>query len=312
MPCFRPVPWTSITSKGDSRRDGALVSFQLTFTVAGSRVDAINELLEAAGACAIRIEEAEGPALYDEGLAEEPRYWPKTRIAAFFLSAQATDFAIHILADEPVDLHRATVADEGWEAQARSGWAPFAILDDLWIYPNDSTPPPERLAIHLDPGLAFGTGTHPTTKLCLCWIYASLKNPTYKGAGVLDFGCGSGILAIAALRLNAVYALAIDIDPLALEASACNAARNGVSARLTTGTPPLQAHEQHLLVVANILAGPLIRHSRMLAGAVASGGLLALSGILEEQVPQVRAAFPEFAFTLVCEGPWCLLHGARV
>ena len=249
--------------------------------------------------------------MYDEGLAEEPRYWPKTDIAAFFLSRAAADFAAHVLKEEAGELHPLAVTDQGWEAQARSGWAPFMIQDDLWIYPNGVAAPPEHLAIHLDPGLAFGTGTHPTTRLCLRWLYASLKTPRYIRASVLDFGCGSGILAITALRLGAACALGIDVDPMALEATQGNGLRNGVAAKLRTQEPPVDPGSRYMLVVANILAGPLIAHRYTLSQAVSPGGLLALSGILEDQVEQVRAAFPAFDLTLAMDEGWCLLHGGR-
>ncbi len=268
-------------------------------------------MLEASGAYALRFEEADGPALYDEGLAGEPRYWPKTSVVAFFLSQAAADFASHVLKEEGVDIGMRTVADEGWEGLTRLAWQPFAIVDDLWIYPNDRVAPAGRLAIHLDPGLAFGTGTHPTTRLCLQWIYRSLKERDAANTTILDFGCGSGILAIAALRLGGQHALGIDIDPLALDAAQRNAARNGVSARMQTRCPPLTADERFDLVVANILAEPLIAHKPTLNYALAVGGRLALSGILEDQAERVRAAFPEFDLALTIDEDWCLLEGGR-
>ena len=257
----------------------------------------------------MRFEEAGGPALYDEGLAGEPRYWPKTSVVAFFLSQAAADFAVHILQEEGVDIGMRTVADEGWESLMRLAWQPFAILDDLWIYPNDREAPAEHCAIHLDPGLAFGTGTHPTTRLCLQWLYQSLKERDAANMTVLDFGCGSGILAIAALRLGAAHALAIDVDPLALESAQHNAARNGVGGRIETRFPPLPADKRFDLVVANILAEPLIAHKASLCRALTPGGRLALSGILEDQVERVRSAFPEFDLTLKTDEDWCLLEG---
>ncbi len=268
-------------------------------------------MLEASGAYALRFEEAGGPALYDEGLAGEPRYWPKTSVVAFFLSQAAADFANHVLKEEGVDIGMRTVADEGWEGLARLAWQPFAILDDLWIYPNDREAPAGCLAIHLDPGLAFGTGTHPTTRLCLQWLYRSLKERDAANTTVLDFGCGSGILAITALRLGGARALGIDIDPLALESAQHNAVRNGVAARMQTRCPPLTADERFDLVVANILAEPLIAHKPTLDRALAVGGRLALSGILEDQAERVRAAFPEFDLALTIDEDWCLLEGGR-
>jgi ribosomal protein L11 methyltransferase len=232
-------------------------------------------------------------------------------VVAFFLSRAAADFASHVLEGEGTDIGVRTVADEGWEGLARLAWQPFAILDDLWVYPNDREAPAGRLAIHLDPGLAFGTGTHPTTRLCLQWLYRSLKGRKTAKTTVLDFGCGSGILAIAALRLGAAHALGIDVDPLALESARQNARRNGVGDRMHTRFPPLLADERFDLVVANILAEPLIAHKAILCQALAVGGRLALSGILEDQVERVRAAFPEFDLALTIDEDWCLLEGGR-
>lgn len=287
------------------------MSLELTLTVPGTRADAVGQLLEAAGAHALRFEEADGPALYDEGLAGEPRYWPKTGVVAFFLSQAALDFATHLVKEEVADIGVRTVPDEGWINLTRLAWQPFAIVDDLWIYPNDKEAQTGHCAIHLDPGLAFGTGTHATTRLCLQWLYRSLKERDGAKMTVLDFGCGSGILAIAALRLGAAHALGIDVDPLAIESAQHNAARNGVGARMDTRFPPLQADERFDLVVANILAEPLIAHKAVLVRALAPHGRLALSGILENQVERVRDAFPEFDLTLKTDEDWCLLEGGR-
>lgn len=227
------------------------------------------------------------------------------------MTRAAAEFAAHVLKEEAGGLHPEAVADQGWEAQARAGWTAFAIQDNLWIYPNDAEAPPEHLAVHLDPGLAFGTGTHPTTRLCLQWLYATLATAQWVAPSILDFGCGSGILAIAALRLGGVSALGVDVDPLALAATQENARRNGVAAGLRVQEPPIDPDGRYTLVVANILAGPLIAHGDMLARAVAPNGRLALSGILADQVNRVRAAFPTFELALTVDEGWCLLHGGR-
>lgn len=277
----------------------------------GSRVDAVTQVLEAAGASAIRLEEALGPAIYDEGLAEEPRYWPLTGIAAFFVSEGACRFAAEVLKGEAQDVRCEFVSDEGWERRAQEDWQPLPIIDTLWIYPNGVEAPADRDVVHLDPGLAFGTGTHPTTRLCLQWLYRTLAASHRADRDILDFGCGSGILAIAALRLGARCAYAVDIDPLAVTATQENAIRNRVADRLHVSEGPLTLKHPYALVVANILAGPLVIHSELLARAVATGGQLALSGILENQVDRVTAAFPDFSLSIAREEDWCLLHGGR-
>lgn len=309
MPYSKRARSISTILRNGSRHEDPALSLELTLTVPGLRAEAVGQMLEAAGAHALRFEEAEGPAFYDEGLAGEPRYWPKTRLVAFFLSQAALDFAIHIVREESAHIGVRTVADEGWVNLTRLAWQPFAIVDDLWIYPNDREAAVGHCAIHLDPGLAFGTGTHPTTRLCLQWLYRSLKERDATKMTVLDFGCGSGILAIAALRLGAAHALAIDVDPLALESAQHNAARNGVRARMDVRFPPLATDERCDLVVANILAEPLIAHKATLMGALAPGGRVALSGILEDQAEGVRAAFPEWHLKLKTDEDWCLLEG---
>ncbi len=289
------------------------MSVRLSCIARGRRVEALGQILEAAGARALAFEEVPGgPAFYDEGLACEPRYWPRTRIAAFFASEAQARFAQEIIAGEVEAPCREPVADEGWEALTSRDWQAFPITEGLWIYPNGEQAPPGRLAVHLDPGLAFGTGTHPTTRLCLRWLYETLREEAHRGPEILDFGCGSGILAIAALRLRAHAALGIDIDPLALAATWENARRNGVADRLRTAMGLTGDEERpHDLVVANILAGPLIAQAPALMRATAARGRLALSGILPDQVPAVVQAFPGFTLTPREDEGWVLLHGQR-
>ena len=288
------------------------MSVRLSCIARGCRVEALGQILEAAGARALALEEvAGGPAFYDEGLAAEPRYWPRTRIAAFFASEAQARFAEEVVAGEVEAPYREWVADEGWEALTSRDWQAFSITDGLWIYPNDEEAPAGRLALHLDPGLAFGTGTHPTTRLCLKWLYETRQADPQRDLDMLDFGCGSGILAIAALRLGARRAAGIDIDPLALMAAADNARRNGVSARLHLAAALAPADGPYDLVVANILAGPLIAQAAALERATAAGGRLALSGILPDQVPAVVQAFPGFTLAPREDEGWVLLQGAR-
>lgn len=286
------------------------MSVRLSCTTPGSRVEILARLLDAAGAYALAFEEAaEGPAFYDEGLAAEPRYWPTTRVAGLFASEAAARFAAEIVAGEAFALRQEPVADEGWETIGARTWQAFAINERLWIYPNGEEVPPGRLAIYLDPGLAFGTGTHPTTRLCLQWLSEALQDGNGSDRDILDFGCGSGILAIAALRMGAKAAMGVDIDPLALDATGDNARRNGVSDRLRTAAALDADDGPYDLVVANILAGPLIAQAAALSRA--ARGALALSGILPEQAEAVAHAFPGFALTAREDEGWILLHGRR-
>lgn len=181
----------------------------------------------------------------------------------------------------------------------------------LWIVPSwHAAPEPQAVNLLLDPGLAFGTGTHPTTALCLEW----LDGQQLEGCSVIDFGCGSGILAIAALLLGAPQAVGTDIDPQALEASRDNASRNGIDpARFPVYLPADMPQQQADVVVANILAGPLVALAAQITTLVRGGGRLALSGILAEQAEEVRAAYAE-AFdldpTAVKDG-WVRISGVK-
>lgn len=188
---------------------------------------------------------------------------------------------------------------------------PMRFGQRLWICPSwRDVPEPDAVNVMLDPGLAFGTGTHPTTALCLSW----LDGLDLQGKTVIDFGCGSGILAIAALKLGAAQAIGIDIDPQAIQASRDNAERNGVSDRLSLYLP----HEQPAdlsadVVVANILAGPLRELAPLISVLPKSGGYLGLSGILASQAESVCEAYEErFTLDPVAEKEeWCRITGVR-
>ena len=206
------------------------------------------------------------------------------------------------------------VADRAWERVWLDEFAPTRFGERLWVCPRGQRPlpaetGPETVILELDPGLAFGTGHHATTALCLEWLDAAdLTDKT-----VLDYGCGSGILAIAALRLGAAQALAVDHDPQALEATRDNAAENGVADRLQVLYPGDLAPMQADVLVANILAGPLVELAPHLTALVAPGGALALSGILRDQAAAVAAAYAggfDLEPTRIRED-WTLIAGRR-
>ena len=188
------------------------------------------------------------------------------------------------------------IEDRPWERVWLDEFAPTRFGRRLWVCPRGQAPDPAEIGpdtviVELDPGLAFGTGHHATTALCLEWLDAL----DLTGKTVLDYGCGSGILAIAALRLGAALAVAVDHDPQALEATRDNAAENGVADRIQVYAPEDQPRLTADVLVANILAGPLVELAPRLAELVAPGGALALSGVLEEQAPEVAAAYsPHF------------------
>jgi len=178
----------------------------------------------------------------------------------------------------------------------------------LWVCPTGfDSPSPEAIVMHLDPGLAFGTGTHATTRLCLEWLDAHMDS----GRTVADFGCGSGILGIAAILLGADRVLAVDHDPQALAATVANAVRNGVEDRIRVCEPKDVPLGQYDVVLANILAQPLVELSGVLRSLLLTGGALVMSGITPAQVGQVRAAYPGFDFDVRELEGWVLLHGVR-
>jgi ribosomal protein L11 methyltransferase len=257
---------------------------------------------------------AEEAPLYGEPGMPTEVVWPQSLITA--LCDQHADPARLISAacaqvgmKQTPDYRVEAVPEQDWVRRSQSQFEPIRISEKLWIVPSWATAPDaDAVNLVLDPGLAFGTGSHPTTRLCLQWLERNIRG----GERVLDYGCGSGILAIAALRLGAGAALGVDVDPLALPAARANAQRNQVEARFinTETAPDFQAD----LVVANILANPLILLAPLLAGNTVSGkGRIALSGILEGQSEDVMAAYaPWFTMRIAdVDGDWALLEGLR-
>ena len=196
------------------------------------------------------------------------------------------------------------ITDQDWVRATQAQFEPVLIGERLWIGPSWHRPAPDRLAVTIDPGLAFGTGTHPTTKLVLAYLDRTVRG----GERVLDYGCGSGILAIAAATLGAALVDAVDVDPQAVETAAANARANGIALNATL--PDALAAAHYDLVVSNILAQPLILLAPLLA---ARGPRLVLSGILEEQAEEVMRAYrPWFEMKLAgTEERWVLLEGVR-
>ncbi|NEX16803.1 MAG: 50S ribosomal protein L11 methyltransferase [Halochromatium sp.] len=287
----------------------------------------IEAALENAGALAVTLDEGgDGPADWTsvralnqppvlEPAPGETPLWRQLRITALFdddpagsalAEAAAQRLAPHCLA--PPRLH--PLEDRPWECVWLEGLEPQRFGDRLWICPRgqrvDAT---DAVVIDLDPGLAFGTGHHATTALCLEW----LDRAPLAGRTLIDFGCGSGILAIAALKLGAARALAVDHDPQALEATLENARVNGVDQRLLVFAPAQLPTDAADLLVANILAGPLIELAPTLSQRLKPEGLLALSGILSHQAETVSAAYRD-AFALeppMARDDWVLISGRR-
>ncbi len=214
------------------------------------------------------------------------------------------------MAIDPERISIEALADRNWSDEWRKGFQPLCFGGRLWICPGGQRPEAETpLVIDLDPGLAFGTGTHPSTALCLEWLCAA----PLAGTRVIDYGCGSGILSLAAARLGAATVLATDIDPQALQATADNARRNELEETILVSAPEQLRDAETDILVANILANPLQDLAPRFASLVRRDGLLAMAGILEEQVPSVLGAYAStFALTEVAQREgWAMLAGRR-
>jgi ribosomal protein L11 methyltransferase len=285
---------------------------QLTVDLGAADPAPVEAALSALGAASVTLEDLADDPVLEPGPGETP-LWPTVRIRAIF--DPHADRAV-IGAELAKYLPEATpsrfdvLEDRPWEREWLRDFHPMRFGRRLWVCP-DGQPAgdPDAIRVALDPGLAFGTGTHATTALCLEW----LDGCDLAGRRVIDYGCGSGILAIAALKLGAAGAVAFDIDPQALLATRENAERNGVAGCLTATATAPETPASCDVLVANILAGPLIELAPRFAVLVRHGGRLALSGILADQADSVAAAHrPWFMIgdTMVRDG-WALLGGSR-
>jgi len=287
---------------------------QISFVTQRSRVPLIEAALENAGALAVTLGDAgDEPQL--EPLPGTMPLWDQVQLSALFpdepqalATAQALSQSLASRLSIEPRLER--IQDQVWERVWLDDFAPTRFGRRLWVCPRgQSADDPDAVVVELDPGLAFGTGHHATTAMCLRW----LDGLDLVGKRIIDYGCGSGILAIAALRLGAAWALAVDHDPQALEATRANADQNAVADRLVSCAPAEMTDDPCDLLVANILARPLVELAPRLAGLVRPGGLIALSGILREQIAQIQDAYAPW---LKLDGPqtedeWVLLSGRR-
>ncbi len=254
--------------------------------------DSVEEVFARHGASSITFTDGGDNPVLEPAPGEAP-LWQDTRISGLFSPdvnlSELQDDLLRTLGIETLPPHEIeTLTDRVWEREWLKDFAPMRFGERLWICPGDSTVDDDSaVIIRLDPGLAFGTGTHPTTAMCLEWLdHLELRNTSF-----LDYGCGSGVLAIAALKLGCESAAAFDIDPQAVVATRANAVRNDVDTRLSATIDIGAVDDEFDVVVANILAGPLIALADSIAARVKSGCLLALSGILSEQVDAVQSAY---------------------
>nr|WP_312971518.1 50S ribosomal protein L11 methyltransferase [Pseudomonas sp.] len=287
---------------------------QLRLAITPEQAPTYEDALLDVGAVSVTFMDAEDQPIFEPDLGTTP-LWSHTHLLALFEADTDADALVaHLRLLTGGDLpehHIERIEDQDWERSWMDGFAPMRFGQRLWIVPSwHEAPQPDAVNLLLDPGLAFGTGTHPTTSLCLQW----LDGQALEGCSVLDFGCGSGILAIAALLLGAPRAVGTDIDPQALEASRDNAGRNGIAdERFPVYLPADLPQEPADVVVANILAGPLVSLAPQITRLVKSGGRLALSGILAEQAEEVRAAYAahfQLDPTATLDG-WVRISGVR-
>lgn len=287
---------------------------QVRLAITPEQAATYEEALLDVGAVSVTFMDAEDQPIFEPDLGTTP-LWSHTHLLALFEAD--TDPAallahLALLTGGPLPAHQVEqIADQDWERSWMDNFQPLRFGQRLWIVPSWHQPPePQAVNLHLDPGLAFGTGTHPTTALCLEW----LDGQSLHDCNVLDFGCGSGILAIAALLLGAKQACGTDIDPQALEASRDNATRNGIdAARFPLYLPSEIPADTFDLVLANILAGPLVQLAPIISQHVRQGGHLVLSGILAEQAEEVRAAYQaDFILDPTAEKDgWVRISGVR-
>ena len=285
----------------------------------------VERALEDVGALAVTLQDehldaADEQAILEPGVGELP-LWDEMRLTALF-NAEAEPMLLLAALDafDPgLDWRKArfeTVEDQDWERAWLDTFQPMRFGARTWIVPWNHDLPPEAdtadaAIVRLDPGLAFGSGTHPTTALCLRWLDALAAHGELQGREVLDFGCGSGILALAALKLGAARAVGVDNDPQAITATADNAARNGDN--IAAFLPQDEPVTRYPIVVANILASALDALAELLAARTAAGGRIAMSGILAGQEDDLLARFaPWFdALAVARDGDWVRIDGVR-
>lgn len=288
--------------------------FELRLLCPEGAVEPVSDALEALDALSVSVEDADEDTPAEQALFGEPGMpppkegWQRSRVVALFATKEIADDARSMLVLQDSFLNSevlgiSPVPEQDWVRLTQSQFSPVEITPDFWIVPSwHEAPPAAQHIIRLDPGLAFGTGTHPTTRMCLRWI----ARHGVAGQRVLDYGCGSGILAIGAAKFGANAIDAVDIDPAAVESTLANAQANHVS--LHAGLPD-RAGGAYGVVLANILASPLKVLAPLLRGHVALGGHLVLAGILARQADELKAAYAPYCALQVAdeEDGWILM-----
>ena len=298
---------------------------ELSLTIHAQQQTAVEGALEDLGALSITLRDADADtpderAIFEPGVGELP-LWNEIVLQALFdaatdragLIAALTDLAPEL---SPERIAFREIADQDWTRAWMDTYQPMRFGRRLWIYPTTVEPAgldADAVVVRLDPGLAFGTGTHPTTALCLEWLDAIADAGALAGKNLIDFGCGSGVLAVAALKLGAAHAIGVDNDAQAIEASRINAERNDVAANVDLYLPQHFPAQQADILIANILAGPLGELAAQFSANVAPGGLFALSGILSGQEHELLEIYAQWFDELVVtqREDWIRINGVR-
>lgn len=287
---------------------------QIKARITDAEAAQMEQLFQSVGAVSVTLLDAEDEPVFQLDPDTTP-LWQQTMLCALFEDDADPDALIATITAASrlleSDLLTEKIADQDWERAWMSDFRPMRFGERLWVCPSWSEPPePDAVNIMLDPGLAFGSGTHPTTALCLAW----LDSQQLINKRVIDYGCGSGILAIAAALLGANRVIAVDNDPQAVTASGNNRDINGISAQLMTVHLPGEAHAPADIVVANILSGPLAELTPVLTSLTKPGGKLILSGVLSEQTQTLMASYePYFAMQApVIQDEWVRIEGTRL
>ncbi|VAX06129.1 Ribosomal protein L11 methyltransferase [hydrothermal vent metagenome] len=287
---------------------------QLSLTVPKEQAPLVEVLFENMDALSVTLGDAGDEPILEPGLGETP-LWQATQVTAMFAGNRNQEELRNLInqslkADVSRQLQLERLEDQAWERTWLADFHPMLFGKRLWVCPTGQRPEAtDAIIMKLDPGLAFGTGTHPTTALCLKW----LDSTDLRGKTVIDFGCGSGILAIAALLLGAEQAIAADHDHQALQATRDNARKNGVDSELITVMPEQMPAIKGDILLANILAGTLINLESLLASHVTSGGQIILAGILADQADEVSQTFST-SFDMrhpEIQGDWISIVGVR-
>lgn len=287
---------------------------QLVLEIGPDQSESFEDCLLAAGALAISLEDRADQPLFEPPPGATP-LWDRIRLTALLpQDADPVKLLLELAAQchpSPLPPHRVVyLADEVWERAWLKDFQPLRFGERLWVVPSVHTPPdPGAVNLRLDPGLAFGTGTHPTTALCLEW----LARADVTGQRVIDYGCGSGILGIAAALLGAAQVAAVDIDPQALTAAQDNARRNDLAGRIRSGSPE-DLSESAELLLANILAGPLEALAPRFRSLLVPGGWLVMAGLLSRHVAPLQAAYADWIdlHPVAEREGWVCLAGQRV